>query len=127
MKRLLVAASTLAVLVVTIGVFTAHARTEAKKSDRATVQFTEPVKLLNVILKGQYLFVHDEEKMASGQDCTFVYDSAGKLVVSFHCIPVERAKARGFRIVSARVGTSNGPMEQKEYQFEGSTEAHQVP
>jgi len=127
MKRLLVAASTLAVLVVTIGVLTAHARTEAKKSDRATVQFTEPVKLLNVILKGQYLFVHDEEKMASGQDCTFVYDSAGKLIVSFHCIPVERSKARGFRIVSARVGTSNGPLEMKEYQFEGSTEAHQVP
>ena len=127
MKRLLVAASTLAVLVITIGVFTAHARTEAKKSDRATVQFTEPVKLLNVILKGQYLFVHDEEKMASGQDCTFVYDKEGKLIVSFHCIPVERTKARGFRVVSSRVGTSNGPLEMKEYQFEGSTEAHQVP
>jgi len=127
MKRLLVAASTLAVLVVTIGVFTAHARTEAKKSDRATFQCTEPVKLLNVILKGQYLFVHDEEKMASGQDCNSVYDSAGKLIVSFHCIPVERSKARGFRVVSARVGTSNGPLEMKEYQFEGSTEAHQIP
>lgn len=127
MKRLLVAASTLAILVITIGVFTAHARTEAKKNDRATVQFTEPVKLLNVILKGQYLFVHDEEKMASGQDCTSVYDSAGKLVVSFHCIPVERPKATGFRVVSARVGTSSGPLEMKEFQFEGSTEAHQVP
>jgi hypothetical protein len=127
MKRLLVAASMLAALVITIGVFTAQARTDARKTDRATIQFTEPVKLLNVILKGQYLFVHDEEKMASGQDCTFVYDSSGKLVVSFHCVPVERAKAKGFRVVSSRVGTSNGPMEMKEFQFEGSTEAHQVP
>jgi hypothetical protein len=127
MKRLLVAASMLAALVITIGVFTAQARTDAKKTDRATIQFTEPVKLLNVILKGQYLFVHDEEKMASGQDCTYVYDSSGKLVVSFHCIPIERPKATGFRVLSVRVGTSNGPREMKEYQFEGSTEAHQVP
>lgn len=127
MKRLLVAASMFAAFVITIGVFTAQAGTEAKKQDRATVQFTEPVKLLNVILKGQYLFVHDEEKMAAGQDCTFVYDASGKLVVSFHCIPVERSKAKGFRVVSARVGTSNGTMEMKEYQFAGSTEAHQIP
>ena len=127
MKRLLVAASMLAALVITIGVFTAQARTDAKKTDRATIQFTEPVKLLNVILKGQYLFVHDEEKMASGQDCTYVYDSSGKLVVSFHCIPIERPKATRFRVLSVRVGTSNGPREMKEYQFEGSTQAHQVP
>ena len=127
MKKLLVAASMLAALVITIGVFTAQARTEARKTDRATVQFTEPVKLLNVILKGQYLFVHDEEKMASGQDCTFVYDHSGALVVSFHCIPIERPKATGFSVLSVRVGTSNGPREMKEFQFEGSTEAHQVP
>lgn len=127
MKRILVAASMFAALVITIGVFTAQARTEPDKTQKVTVQFNEPVKLLNVILKGQYLFVHDEQKMASGQDCTYVYDNSGKLVVSFHCIPVERPKATGFRVVSARVGTSNGPQEMKEYQFEGSTEAHQIP
>jgi hypothetical protein len=127
MKRLLVTTSMLAALVITIGVFTAHARTEAKKTERATIQFNEPVKLLNVILKGEYLFVHDEAKMASGQDCTYVYDKSGKLVASFHCIPIERPKAAGFRVLSVRVGTSNGPREMKEYQFSGSTEAHQVP
>jgi hypothetical protein len=127
MKRLLFTASMLAALVITIGVFTAHARTEAKKTQKATVQFNEPVKLLNVILKGEYTILHDEEKMASGQDCTYVYDSSGKLVVSFHCIPVERAKATGFRVLTVRVGTSNGPREMKEYQFAGSTEAHQIP
>ena len=127
MKRLLFAASMLAAVVITIGVFTAHARTEAKKTDRATIQFNEPVKLLNVILKGEYLLVHDEEKMASGQDCTYVYDRSGKLIVSFHCVPVERPKATGFRVLTVRVGTSNGIQEMKEYQFAGSTEAHQVP
>ncbi len=127
MKRLLFTASMLAALVITIGVFTAHARTEAKKTQRATVEFNEPVKLLNVILKGQYVFVHDEEKMAAGQDCTYVYDASGKLVVSFHCIPIERKKATGFRVLTVRVGTGNGPQEMKEFQFYGSTEAHQVP
>ena len=127
MKKILFGATTLAALVITIGVFTAQARTEAKKTERATVQFTEPVKLLNVILKGQYTFVHDEEKMAAGQDCTYVYDASGKLIVSFHCIPIERPKANGFRVVSSRVGSSNGPLEMKEFQFGGTTEAHQVP
>ena len=127
MKKALFATTMLAAFVIAIGVFTAQAGTEAKKQDRATVQFSEPVKLLNVILKGQYLFVHDEEKMAAGQDCTSVYDASGKLVVSFHCIPIERKKAIGFRVLSSRVGSSNGPLEMKEYQFAGSTEAHQVP
>lgn len=127
MKRLLFTASMLAALVITIGVFNAQARTDAKKTQRATVEFNEPVKLLNVILKGQYLFVHDEEKMASGQDCTYVYDASGKLIVSFHCIPVERPKATGFRVLTVRVGPADGPKEMKEYQFYGSTEAHQIP
>lgn len=127
MKRLLFTASMLAALVITIGVFSAQARTDAKKAQRATVEFNEPVKLLNVILKGQYLFVHDEEKMASGQDCTYVYDASGKLIVSFHCIPVERPKATGFRVLTVRVGPADGPKEMKEYQFYGSTEAHQIP
>jgi hypothetical protein len=127
MKRLLFSASMLAALVITVGVFSAHARTEAKKSYRATVEFNEPVKLLNVILKGEYLFVHDEDKMASGQDCSYVYDMSGKLIVSFHCVPVERSKAAGFRVLTVRVGTSNGPREMREYQFAGSTEAHQIP
>ena len=127
MKRLIVTASMLAALVITIGVFNAQARTDAKKAQRATVEFNEPVKLLNVILKGQYLFVHDEEKMASGQDCTYVYDASGKLIVSFHCIPVERPKATGFRVLTVRVGPADGPKEMKEYQFYGSTEAHQIP
>lgn len=127
MKRLLFAASTLAALAITIGVFNAQAGVETKKNERATIQFTEPVKLLNVMLKGEYTILHDDAKMAAGQDCTYVYDSSGKLVVSFHCTPVERPKAAGFRVLTVRVGTGNGPREIKEIQFAGSTEAHQVP
>ena len=125
MKRLILASSILGALIVTIGVFAAQANTETKNTHRASVQFNEPVKLLNVILVGEYLFVHDEEKMAKGEDCTWVYDSKGKLIVSFHCEPVERAKASSFRIVTRRVTTDMSEL--KEYQFAGETEAHQVP
>ena len=102
-----------------------EANTEAKKTEQASVRFNEPVKLLNVILMGEYLFVHDEEKMAKGEDCSWVYDSKGKLVVSFHCVPVERTKASSFRIVTKRITTDRSEL--IEYQFAGDTEAHQVP
>jgi hypothetical protein len=126
MKRLLFAGTMFAALMITIGAFTAQANTEPKKNDRATVQFTETVKLLNVFLKGEYLVVHDEDRMAKGEDCTYVYDKSGKLIVSFHCTPVERKKAEGFRIVTARLDPS-GVNEVKEIQFAGTTEAHLVP
>jgi hypothetical protein len=124
MKRLLFATSILGALI-TIGVFAAQANTEAKKTERATIQFNEPVKLLNVILKGEYLFVHDEDKRAKGDDCSYVYDNAGKLVVSFHCIPAERKKVDRFQVVTRQV--TNDLREIREFQFAGSTEAHQVP
>lgn len=127
MKRLLFAASMLAAMMMFFGVLSTQATTETKKTERATIQFNEPVKLLNVFLKGEYTFVHDEEKMAKGEDCTYVYDSSGKLVVSFHCVPAQRAKAKTFRILSVRTDPTFGPLELKEYQFAGSTEAHQVP
>ena len=127
MKRLLLAGSMLGALMITVGAFAAHARTDSKINERATVEFTETVKLLDVFLKGQYFIVHDEGRMARGQACMYVYDRSGNLVVSFHCIPVERPKTERFRILVSRVNTVYGPGEIKEIQFAGSAEAHQLP
>ena len=128
MKRLLFTASIIAALIATIGVTASRADADASKNnERATIEFTETVKLMDVLLKGQYLIVHDEDRMAKGEDCTYVYDRAGKLVVSFHCTPVERPMAKSFRIVTTRLNFSYGPPEIKEIQFAGSTEAHTVP
>lgn len=126
MKRILLATSMFAALVLTIGVFTAQAKPEPKKTERATIEFNEQVKLLNVFLKGEYFIMHDEDRMAKGEDCTYIYDAKGKLVVSFHCTPVERPKADRFRVVTARSIITNGPAEIREIQFAGSTEAHLV-
>lgn len=126
MKRLLIAASMTAALVITIGVFAAHTKAEAFKGERATVEFTQTVKLLDVVLKGEYLIVHDDARMAKGDDCTYIYDRAGKLVVSFHCTPAERPKSDRFRVVTRRLDPS-GLSEIIEIQFAGTTEAHLVP
>jgi hypothetical protein len=125
MKRLLIATSLLAAIVITIGAFAAHTKAETNRTERATIEFTQTVKLLDVVLKGEYLVIHDEALMAKGEDCTYVYDRSGKLVVSFHCTPAERPKSDRFRVVTRRLDPS-GLSEVVEIQFAGSTEAHQV-
>ena len=127
MKRLLFATSILGALILTLGVFGVRANSETKRQERANIEFTETVKLLDVLLKGNYLIVHDEDRMAKGEDCTYVYDSAGKLVVSFHCTPVERPKSKTFRVVLSKTTLTYGPAEVREIQFPGTTEAHLLP
>ncbi len=98
------------------------------KKDRAIMTFSQPVKLMGVTLKGEYLFVHDDAAMARGEACTFVYKGVAeipdKLVISFHCTPVERTKVAGFTV---RTFSSSGQTELREFQFGGSTESHLVP
>ena len=95
---------------------------------QAVMQFIEPVQLMGVVLKGEYLFVHDDEAMARGEACTFVYKgnspNAAKLVASFHCVPAQRVKVTSFTVRTAAV---SGIQELTEYQFSGETEAHTVP
>ena len=118
---------TCASLMVT-GVFAMTDGAAETKIQKAVVAFDEPTRLLNVTLKGQYLFVHDDERMARGEACTYVYtytqDKQGDLVASFHCKPVPRQKAGRF---SVTVTMQAGNLELVEYQFEGSSEGHRVP
>jgi len=99
------------------------------RKQKAVVQFNELVRLQGVLLKGEYLFVHDDAAMRRGEACTFVYkgdaEIAGKLVVSFHCTPVQRQKVSSFSVRTEQV--SPGINELREFQFSGETEAHEVP
>jgi hypothetical protein len=101
----------------------------ATKKEQGVVKLNDPVLLMGVPLKGEYLFVHDDDAMARGEACTHVYEGLAafpnKLVASFHCRPVIRARAENFTARS--VLTSSGQYELKEYQFAGSVEAHRVP
>jgi len=102
--------------------------TGARHKHQATVEFVEPVQLLNVTLQGRYLVVHDDDAMARGEACTFLYkaDEPNKLVTSFHCIPVERRKVASFTFRTA-LAPDGKTIELREIQFGGETEAHQVP
>jgi hypothetical protein len=99
--------------------------------EKAIVEFKTPVKLMHVILEGEYLFVHDEDKMQAGEDCTYAYKSVagtpGKLVISFHCIPVPRESASKFTVRTSLVLSKPVIYELTEFQFAGSYEGHQVP
>ena len=99
------------------------------KRERATTIFYEPVTVLGVTLRGEYLFVHDDEAMARGEACTYIYkgleETPRKLAVSFHCTPALRAKVNYFTVRTVLAA----PREYRltEFQFAGSNEAHSVP
>lgn len=100
--------------------------------ESAVVEFSNTVKLVGVLLRGQYLIVHDEERMAKGEACTYVYrgtaEKADKLVTSFHCIHMDRAKTDKLKITFANYGGK--PYETPEVleiQFAGSADGHRVP
>ena len=101
------------------------------KAQKAVLQFNEPIKLLDVMLKGEYIIIHDDEKMAKGEACTYVYarenGQQGKLVVSFHCTPVEREPVDHFVVVVGAPDPVTNIPELLEYRFANSKEGHLVP
>src|SRR5437016_9578473 len=129
MKRLLLFAALLCAVTLAIGSSFVSNASKAGQKQKASMTFTEPVRLQGVVLKGEYLFVHDDAAMMRGEACTFVYkgdaDIASKLVVSFHCTPLQRQKVDSFVVRTEQV--SPGVNELREFQFSGETEAHGVP
>jgi hypothetical protein len=127
MKSLVLLAALL--FAVTLGSSASMAsKTEQTKKHRAVTTFASPVKLQGVILKGEYLFVHDDAAMMRGEACTFVYkgnvETPGKLVVKFACVPIPHTKVGSFTV---RTNDVAGVSVLTEYQFKGDTESHGVP
>ena len=127
MKRLILAFAILGTFVLASPLPKATA-VKAATDERAVVEFNDTVRLVNVFLRGKYLIVHDDSKMAAGDPCLSVYDGRDqdRLVVAFHCTPVARPKTDNFRVVASRRGWFEVP-EVLEIQFPGSVKAHQVP
>lgn len=104
------------------------AATDVQKR-RAVTEFDSPVIVHGVVLKGRYLFVHDDVAMNRGDACTYIYKGEAevrdRLVTSFHCIHVERAKVKNF--IWRTRETAPGIVELLEFQFSGETAAHGVP
>ncbi|HEU4388423.1 MAG TPA: hypothetical protein VFV34_11545 [Blastocatellia bacterium] len=98
--------------------------------EQAFVEFTKQVKLLDVFLKGDYIVIHDEDRMASGGACLFVYRAEngkpGKLVVSYACEPVSREPVNQFTVRLVNRPSVFDVPEVQEIQFAGSSRAHLV-
>lgn len=127
MKKSLSLLALLLLLIFSSNSLTTNGTAKSSKQ-RGVANFDQPVKLLGVELKGEYLFIHDDEAMLRGDACTYVYKGTAerpeKLVLSFHCIPQLRKKASHFAVRSNR-GTGVDVIE--EIQFAGSSESHLVP
>jgi len=130
MRGLLLFVAILAALTLSNGVLpSTSTAANAPRKQRAVMKFSEPVQLMGAELKGEYLFVHNDEAMARGEACTYVYkgdaESVNNLIISFHCTPVPAPRAPYFRV---RVGLNIlGQYEIREFQFAGSSEVHLVP
>ncbi len=130
MRRLVIAlfAATLAAI---IAIAVSAKGEMGPKRESAVVEFTNTVKLANVLLRGQYLIVHDEERMAKGEACTYVYsgavEKADNLVTSFHCVHMNRAKTDKVKVTFANYGKPYETPEILEIQFAGSRDGHRVP
>jgi hypothetical protein len=129
MRRLLIAilAGTMAVAIAV-----AVSAGNAPKKESAVVEFSQTVKLMDVLLRGRYLIVHDEARMAKGEACTYVYrgtaEKTDKLVTSFHCTHMDRVKTDKLKISYSNYGGK--PYETPEVieiQFAGSADGHRVP
>ena len=119
-----------------IGLLASVAPAHPPGRDIDVVDITDKARLLNAELLGRYILVHDAEKKANGEACLSVYRYsqtrngqpeilAENLVVAFHCVAVERPKAKDL-ILTYGVA-KDGSFEIREIQFAGAREGHRVP
>lgn len=128
MKTFIFVPVVLCILILGSVSWTSTAATDVQKR-KAVAEFDSPIIVRGAVLKGTYLFVHDDAAMSRGEACTYIYRGVAEvrdnLVVSFHCIHVERTMAKKFIWRSRQIVP--GTVELVEYQFSGETAGHAVP
>jgi hypothetical protein len=131
MKRMILAIPLLLASLAFINAPAAAGMTGNPQREEAVVEFTELVKLQGVLLRGQYLILHDDAKMQAGEPCLYVYTmKAGKrdqLVIALHCEPVEREKVKQFTVLLTPRYSAYTVREVREIQFAGFAKAHRIP
>lgn len=136
MKRFLLMSLVVAAIAMVAGAQALRVYAAPPGKDMSVVDLPDKTRVMKTVLQGKYIFVHDDQKMAKGDACFYIYeysaDAAGqpearpdKLVVSFHCQPVEREKATHIVLTYGMVNPEL--FELREIQFTGSTEGHRVP
>ena len=127
MKRIMLAVAILGTLAFGSGPLLTGSKVQAATTERAVVEFTQTVKLLDVFLRGEYVVIHDDSKMEQGEPCLKVYRNGepDNLIIAFHCKAIARDKTEQFTIRTSQRAWFDLP-EVLEIQFAGSTTAHSV-
>ena len=91
------------------------------------VWFNRPVVIDHKILQGHYVIEHDNDRMARGEPCTFIYaySDRTKPVVGFYCVHLEKELATENTVVL--YSTADGWQRMSGFQFKGETASHGVP
>ena len=95
------------------------------------VNLADPVIVVDQLMMGPVLIVHDDQKMEQGEACTTFYrfDPARgpqEELVSFHCTPVQRTVA-ATTVLTVSNKIEVGCKRLIEYQIAGESEAHAIP
>jgi hypothetical protein len=136
MKRFIEFGLLIGALALIVGAQALRVHAAPPGKDISVVDIPDKTRVAKAILQGKYIFVHDEEKMAKGEDCFYIYEYSAnatgepeinkdKLVVSFHCLPIQREKSKIIVLTYGMV--SPELFELREIQFAGTTEGHRVP
>jgi hypothetical protein len=112
-----------------VGVF-ASAGDRAGRRQWTVVNFANPVQVMDRVVMGPTLIVHDDTKMAQGKACTSFYrfdtrTGPQEEILSFHCRPEARAVVEATTFTYAR--GELGCQKLVAYQIAGDAEAHGVP
>ena len=94
-----------------------------------TVWFMQPVQIGDRILLGKYVIEHDNNRMARGRPCTYIYAASDLRlpVVAFHCTHLNRAPGARPSVTLVSLGEPNGMKRLTEFQFAGEVGAHGAP
>jgi hypothetical protein len=117
--------------VMAVGTFASSGANVAPHKQWAIVNFSDPVTLHGHVLMGRYLIVHDDAKMARGEECTSIqrFDSdkgPQETELAFMCEPAQRSVCQKTTI-SVTYEPTLGLYKVTGYQFAGDAEIHGVP
>jgi hypothetical protein len=100
----------------------------APVKQKVEVWLQRPTLVGRTILQGRYVIEHDNERMARGEPCSYLYafNDRRTPVATFDCAHLERERASQNQVVVA--STADGSMQTLlEFQFAGESFAHGYP
>src|SRR5262245_60136835 len=93
------------------------------------VLFMKPVLVGTRVLLGNYVIEHDNDRMARGEPCTYIYaaDDLRHAVVAFRCEHLHRPRVEQASVTVSSMFDPFGMQKIREFQFAGEAVAHGVP